>query len=62
VHGFPLKSVTVTTSTQKDKQTVTRSTMEVTELTTTTEPEERFELPAGYQERELPPSRPGGGG
>jgi hypothetical protein len=62
VHGFPLKSVTVTTSTQKDKQTVTRSTMEVTELTTTTVPEERFELPAGYQERELPRSRPGGGG
>jgi hypothetical protein len=61
LHGFPLKSVTVNTSTQKNKQTVTRSAMEVTDLSTTAVPEERFEIPAGYQERQLPGGRPGGG-
>jgi Domain of unknown function (DUF4412) len=61
LHGFPLKSVTVNTSTQKDKQTVTRSTMEVTDLSTAAVPEARFEIPAGYQERQAPASRPGGG-
>lgn len=61
LHGFPLKSVTVNTSTQKNKQTVTRSTMEVTDLSTTAVPEERFEIPAGFQERQLPAGRPGGG-
>src|SRR5260370_16164839 len=60
MHGFPLKSVTVNTNTQKDKQTVTRSTMEVTELSTTAVPEARFDIPAGYQERQLPAARPGG--
>jgi hypothetical protein len=60
LHGFPLKTVTVNTSTQKDKQTVTRSTMEVTDLSAATVPDERFELPAGYQEKQLPAGRPGG--
>jgi hypothetical protein len=60
LHGFPLKSVTVNTSTQKDKQTITRSTMEVTDLSTAAVPEARFEIPAGYQERQAPASRPGG--
>jgi hypothetical protein len=54
VQGFPLKSSTVSTVTQKDKQTVTRRTMEVTDLKSVEVPGSRFELPAGYQERQLP--------
>ena len=55
--GFPLKTVTVSTSTQKkgNKQTVTRSTMEVTQLETTTPPASAFEIPAGYKETQLLP-------
>ena len=52
--GFPLKSSTVSTVTQKDKQTVTHRTMEVTDFKNVEVPDSRFELPAGYQERQLP--------
>jgi len=52
--GFPLKSVTVDTSTQKDKKTVTRSTMEVTELKSTSVPDSRFEIPEGFKEQPMP--------
>jgi hypothetical protein len=55
--GFPLKTVTVSTSTQAkgNKQTVTRSTMEVTELQNATPPASAFEIPAGYKETQLLP-------
>ncbi|HVT61451.1 MAG TPA: DUF4412 domain-containing protein [Thermoanaerobaculia bacterium] len=54
--GFPLKSATVTTSTQQKsgKQSVSRTSQEVTELSAAAVPDSRFELPAGYQERQLP--------
>lgn len=56
--GFPLKTVTVSTTTQKKgKQTTTRSTMEVTQLdTSATVPASAFEIPAGYQETQLLPT------
>jgi hypothetical protein len=54
VQGFPLKTLTVSTSSQGDKQTVTRVETEVTELASVAVPDSRFELPAGYQERQLP--------
>lgn len=62
--GFPLKTVTVSTTTQKKgKQTVTRSTMEVTELDTGADvPASSFEIPAGYQETQLLPTAEAGGG
>jgi hypothetical protein len=56
--GFPLKMVTVTTSTQKkgNKTTTTRSTMEVTQLDTgAAVPASAFEVPAGYEKVELMP-------
>jgi hypothetical protein len=62
LHGYPLKTVTVSTSTQKDRQTVTRTSREVTEMRSLAVPDARFEIPAGYQERQLPATRPGGGG
>jgi hypothetical protein len=60
--GFPLKTVTVSTSTAK-KATTTRQTMEVTELNASaTIPATTFEIPAGYEQAEAPvlPGRPGG--
>ncbi|HEX3131742.1 MAG TPA: DUF4412 domain-containing protein [Thermoanaerobaculia bacterium] len=57
--GFPLKTVTVSTTTQKknNKQTVTRSTMEVTQLDTSANvPGSSFEIPAGYKETQLVPT------
>jgi hypothetical protein len=54
--GFPLKTVTVSTSTQKkgNKQQVTRQTMEVTELDAKASvPDSSFEIPAGYEQTEL---------
>ncbi|HYG65530.1 MAG TPA: DUF4412 domain-containing protein [Thermoanaerobaculia bacterium] len=62
VQGFPLKMVTVTTSTpqKKGQPTVTRSTMEVTQLdTSATVPDSRFEIPAGYQEAQMVPAGEG---
>lgn len=62
--GFPLKTVTVSTTTQKKgKQTVTRSTMEVTQLDTSADvPASSFEIPAGYQETQLLPTAEAGEG
>jgi hypothetical protein len=62
--GFSLKSATVSTVTQKDKQTVTRRTMEVTEVKSEPVPDSRFDIPSGFQERQLPvgPGGPGGPG
>jgi hypothetical protein len=59
VAGFPLKTVTVSTTTQKKKgqTTTTRSTMEVTQLDTSANvPASAFEIPAGYQETQLLPT------
>jgi hypothetical protein len=56
--GFPLKTVTVSTTTQKKngKATTTRSTMQVTELDTSANvAAASFEIPAGYQETQLVP-------
>ena len=63
--GFPLKTVTVSTTTQKkgNKQTVTRSTMEVTQLDASANvPGSSFEIPAGYKETQLVPTAEEGGG
>ena len=56
--GFPLKTVTVSTTTQKKGQkTTTRSTMEVTELDANANvAAASFEIPAGYQETQLLPT------
>jgi hypothetical protein len=54
--GFPLKTVSVNTSTNKknNKQTKTTTTMEVTQLDTkATVPASAFEIPAGYEETEM---------
>jgi hypothetical protein len=63
VQGIPLKMVTVSTSTDKKrgKQTVTKMTMEVTELDTSASvPGSSFEIPAGYKETQMVmPERPG---
>ena len=55
VQGFPLKSVTVSTSTdKKGKATVSRVTTEVTELKTgVSVAEAAFEIPAGYEEMQI---------
>lgn len=55
VQGFPLKSVTVSTSTdKKGKATVSRVTTEVTELKTgVSVAESAFEIPAGYEEMQI---------
>ena len=55
VAGFPLKTVTVSTSTnKKNKQATTRTTMEVTELDTSANvPAASFEIPAGYEKTEI---------
>jgi len=56
--GFPLKTVTVSTTTQKKgKTTTTRSTMQVTELDTSANvAAASFEIPAGYEETQLLPA------
>jgi hypothetical protein len=61
--GFPLKTVTVSTTTQKKGQvTTTRSTMEVTQLDTSANvAAASFEIPAGYQETQLLPTGGQGG-
>ena len=55
ITGFPLKTVVVSTSTnKKNKQTTTRTTMEVTELDTKANvPGSSFEIPAGYEKTEM---------
>lgn len=62
ISGYPLKMVTVTTTTpqKRGEKTVDRSTMEVTKLdTSATVAASRFEIPAGYQETQLLPTGPG---
>lgn len=56
IQGIPLKTVSVSTSTDKKRGStqVTRTTMEVTQLdTAATVPPSSFELPAGYKEIEM---------
>ena len=60
--GFPLRMITVNTSTQKkgNKSTTTRSTMDVTQLdTNASAPAPTFEIPAGYKETQILPSQQG---
>ncbi len=62
--GLPLKMVTVSTSTPKKggKPTVTRTSMEVTEIdANATVPASAFEIPAGYEETQIMPAQPGSG-
>ncbi len=62
--GFPLKVVTVSTSTQQkgNRQTVTHSTMEVTQFDgKASVPASAFEIPAGYKETQIAPTQQGGG-
>ena len=56
--GFPLKTVTVSTTTQKKgKTTTTRSVMQVTQIDTKADvAAASFEIPAGYQETQLLPA------
>ena len=59
VAGFPLKSITVTTTTsQRGPATTTRSVMEVKELRRGDVPPGTFQLPAGYTEVQLLPAMP----
>ncbi|HEY3566624.1 MAG TPA: DUF4412 domain-containing protein [Thermoanaerobaculia bacterium] len=63
--GFPLKVVTVSTSTQQkgNKQTVSHSTMEVTQLDASASvPASTFEIPAGYKETQIAPTQQGEAG
>jgi hypothetical protein len=58
IQGFPLKTVTVSTSTEqkKGRQTVSRSTLEVTQLDASASvPASTFEIPAGYKETQMVP-------
>ena len=50
VEGFPLKTVTVTTTTdRRGRETVSRSVTEVTVLREESVEAGQFEVPAGYQ-------------
>jgi hypothetical protein len=56
IQGFPLKMSSVSTNTDKKrgKQTVTRTSMEVTQLDTSASvPASAFEIPAGYTETQM---------
>jgi hypothetical protein len=56
IQGIPLKMITVSTNTdkKKGKQTVTKMTMEVTQLDTAAAvPPSSFEIPAGYKETQM---------
>ena len=60
MNGFPLKRVTVTTTTdKKGKSETTRTTMEVTEMQMAPIPDSTFEIPAGYTETQLLPTGEG---
>jgi hypothetical protein len=55
--GFPLKRLTVTTTTdKKGKQETTRTLMEVTEMKVQPVPDSTFEIPSDYRETELLPT------
>jgi hypothetical protein len=59
MQGFPLKTVTVTSSTDKKRgrTNTSRSTMEVTQLDASAAvPATAFEIPAGYKETQLLPA------
>ncbi len=63
--GFPLKTVIVSTSTQQkgNKQTITHTTMEVTQFDTgASVPASTFEIPAGYKETQIAPTQQGQAG
>jgi len=54
--GFPLKSISVSTTTDQDgKSQTTRTVMEVTDLQVVSVSADRFEIPAGYTETQLIP-------
>jgi hypothetical protein len=60
--GFPLKAVTVTTSTQQkgNKSSTSRTTVEVTQLDKNASvPAATFEIPAGYKETQMVPTEQG---
>ena len=58
VEGFPLKTVSVSTTTgQKGKESTARTETVVTELSETSVPEGTFEIPAGYTETEMVPQQ-----
>ncbi len=60
MNGFPLKRVTVTTTTDKNgKSETTRTTMEVTEMQMMPILDSTFEIPTGYQETQLLPTGEG---
>lgn len=62
IQGYPLKMVTVTTSTdpKSGKSSTSRNTMEVTQLDTSAAvPAASFEIPAGYKEAQLLPTKEG---
>jgi len=58
VHGVPLKSITVTTTTdtKKGQSQTTTVTTEVTKLEKVSVPASTFEIPAGYTETQLIPT------
>jgi hypothetical protein len=58
--GFPLKRLTVTTTTdKKGKQETTRTLMEVTEMKVEPVPASAFEIPPDYTETQLLPTGEG---
>jgi hypothetical protein len=60
MNGFPLKRLTVTTTTDKNgKAQTTRTTMEVTEMQMVPIPASTFEIPPDYKETQLLPSGEG---
>jgi hypothetical protein len=62
MQGFPLKTVTVTTTTDKKKgrTNTSHSSMEVTQLDTSASvPAAAFEIPSGYTETQILPTREG---
>ena len=60
MNGFPLKRITVTTTTdKKGKQETTRTSMEVTDMKMQPIPDSTFEIPVDYTETELLPTGEG---
>jgi hypothetical protein len=62
LQGYPLKTVTVTTNTdsKNGKVTTSHNSMEVTELETSASvPASSFEIPAGYKEAQMAPTKEG---
>lgn len=54
IKGWPLKTITEsTTTTKKGKQSVSRTVMEVTSLARAKVPESTFEIPPGFQKIEM---------